>query len=214
MEYRIIVVGIGPGAPDYLLPCAKTVIGQAAVLVGGRRALETYGNHCVHTCAITGNLSEAAVFIRGHLKSKNVVVLASGDPGYYSILPYLKKEFPNNNIEVIPGISSMQVAFARIAQPWQDALLLSFHGRSPSENALSFAPDKKLGLLTDTKNTAAAIAALLLKRGWPPDSKTYLCVNLSYPDEQVIEQTLQETAMTTVSQNCIMVVIAVCTSQV
>lgn len=213
MEYQIIVVGIGPGAPEYLLPCAKQVIEEASVLVGSKRALKTYGGNCNCTCPISGNLSKAAAFIHKQLTFTDVVVLASGDPGYYSILPYLKKTFPNRKIKVIPGISSMQVAFARIALPWQNAVLLSFHGRTPHENELSYKPGKKMGLLTDTKNTTASIAQQLLGQNWPSDSRTYICVNLSYPDEQLIECTLQEAAMMPAVQNCIMVVVAACISQ-
>ncbi len=46
MAYRVIVVGIGPGAPDYLIPAAKREIDRAKVLVGSKRALATYAGHC------------------------------------------------------------------------------------------------------------------------------------------------------------------------
>ena len=59
----------------------------------------------------------------------------SGDTGYYSLLPYLKEIF-TNPIEVVPGISSMTFAFARLNEVWHDADLMSFHGRQPAPEKL------------------------------------------------------------------------------
>ena len=60
------------------------------------------------------------------------MAMVSGDPGYYSLLDALRRDFPAKQIMVIPGISAMQYAFARLALPWHDAVLASFHGRPPA----------------------------------------------------------------------------------
>ena len=106
-------MGIGPGSPDYLLPIALKKIKNAKVLVGSARALRTYGQEGIKKYNITGDLTAVMTFIEENLRSADVIVLVSGDPGYYSLLPALKRTFSTVEIEVIPGISSMQVAFPK-----------------------------------------------------------------------------------------------------
>ena len=149
MQNKIIVVGIGPGSPDYLLPIALKKIKNAKVLVGSARALSTYVQEGIKKYNITGDLTAVMTFIEENLRSADVIVLVSGDPGYYSLLPALKRTFSTVEIEVIPGISSMQVAFSRIKIAWQEATLLSFHGRIPSQEQIEYIPEKVLGTLTD-----------------------------------------------------------------
>mgnify|MGYP002656835323 FL=1 len=133
MEHTLIVAGIGPGSKEYILPKALSVIEKARYLVGGHRALSDYGHAGQEMYPITGKLSLLADWMESALKKDDVVVMVSGDPGYYSLLPWLKKRFAGNPIEVIPGISSVQSAFALITEPWQGALWLSFQGRNPED---------------------------------------------------------------------------------
>lgn len=125
MEHTLYVVGIYPGNPDYVVPKGIETIKKATVLVGSERALEDFRAPGQTTYAITGKLSILAEQIQQELVSHDVVVMVSGDTGYYSLLPYLKKKFPNQPIEVIAGISSMTFAFARLGEVWHDADLMS-----------------------------------------------------------------------------------------
>ena len=63
-------------------------------------------------------------------ESGKVVILVSGDPGLYSLLPIVKRRFPSERITVLPGISSLQALCAKIGESWSDAVILSGHGRS------------------------------------------------------------------------------------
>ncbi|MBQ6972164.1 MAG: precorrin-6y C5,15-methyltransferase (decarboxylating) subunit CbiE [Synergistaceae bacterium] len=58
-----------------------------------------------------------------------IVVLVSGDPGVFSLLPVIKSHFPRDNITVLPGISSLQALCARAGETWHNAAILSGHGR-------------------------------------------------------------------------------------
>lgn len=207
MEYKIIVVGIGPGSPDYVPPIAKACIDQAKVLVGSNRALATFARKGVETKGITGRIDEALSYIANKLAEDDVVVMVSGDPGYYSLLAALRNRFGARRLSVIPGISSMQLAFARLALPWQGARLVSLHGRRPEECELAHRAGDMLGVLTDTVYTSKIIAGLLAERGWPLGAKIYLCARLSYEDEEIIETTLEEAAARQAISHCIMVVI-------
>lgn len=190
MTHKIIVVGIGPGDPAYLLPKAQKMIEKARILVGGRRALADYSHSGARECVIGADIPGVLAFIRDALAEDDVVVMVSGDPGYYSLLDALRRTFSVGQIEVVPGISSLQLAFARLALPWHNARLLSFHGREPLEAELVRTDGAVLGMLTDGRSNSQTIAARLLSRGWREGDIMYVCTRLSYADERVIETTL------------------------
>lgn len=187
-ENKIIVAGIGPGNPDYMVPMAYQAIQQAAALVGGRRALAQFAapdGSGQHTMAVTRDIAAVMSFIRAELVQHDVVVMVSGDPGYYSLLDALRREFPVSQITVIPGISSLQLAFARLALPWHDARLASFHGRQPRPEEIRYQQGAVLGMLTDARFTSRTIPPILRKAGWPASARLHICTRLSYADEQI-----------------------------
>lgn len=190
MTHKIVVVGIGPGAPDYLLPKAQNVIANARILVGGKRALADFSRSGVRVYAIGADIPAVLAFVEKSLAEDDVVVMVSGDPGYYSLLDALRRSFPLGRIEVVPGISSLQLAFARLSLPWHNARLLSFHGREPMPEELSRASGAVLGMLTDGRNHSQAIAQRLLDAGWHTQDRMYVCTRLSYEDEHILETTL------------------------
>lgn len=206
MGYRIIVAGIGPGNPKYVLPAAAEAIQNAKVLVGGSRALADFARDGQMTMPIRGDIPAVMDFIRKHLETSDVVAMVSGDPGYYSLLDALRREFSEDVINVIPGISSVQYAFSKLALPWHDALLLSFHGRVPDDSALKYEKGKILGLLTDAKYSSKTIPDVLMKHGWPADARLSVCSRLSYEDEEIVRTTLGKAADEKEQTHCILVV--------
>lgn len=192
MEHTLYVVGIGPGNPDYVVPKGLDIIRRATILVGSERALADFSTEQQVTYPITGKLGELTAFIEEQLLHHDVTVMVSGDTGYYSLLPYLKKKFPHVPMEVIPGLSSMTFAFARLHEVWQDADLMSFHGRVPAVEKLAYHKGKKMGFLTDNEYNPAKIAAYLIELGWPPTTKAAACERLSYEDEYIERRTLEE----------------------
>lgn len=190
MTHKIIVVGIGPGDPAYLLPKAQKTIENARILVGGKRALADYSHSGARECVIGADIPGVLTFIREALTEDDVVVMVSGDPGYYSLLDALRRTFPIGSIEVVPGISSLQLAFARLALPWHSARLLSFHGREPQTEELVRTEGAVLGMLTDGRSNSQTIAARLLAHGWKNEDTMYICTRLSYADENIQEITI------------------------
>ena len=132
--------------------------------------------------------------------------MVSGDPGYYSMLDLLRKNFPPSMIEVIPSISAMQLAFAKIALPWHDATLLSFHGRQPARADLKYSAGKILGLLTDAEFNSVTISKILIDCGWDKNSSVTICEKLSYPDEKIFITTLDAAAQEKPVKHCILIV--------
>lgn len=207
MEHKIIVVGIGPGAKEYILPAALSIIKDAKILIGSKRALADYAQKACITETITGDIEKTMQFIAQFRTQNDVVIMVSGDPGYYSLLVAIRKKFSPEIIQVIPGISSMQLAFAKLALPWQDARLISLHGRKPNDYDISFAKEKVLGILTDTVYTSKTISKLLIEYEWPQATCVYCCTRLSYADEQILKTTLEDAVHQEEFTHCIMVVI-------
>ena len=205
MENKIIVAGIGPGGEKFITPAALEKIQAAKFLLGGRRALAQFATN-QETCAITGDLDAAINFIREKISIGEVVVMVSGDPGYYSLLDLLRKKFSPSIIEVIPSISAMQLAFAKLALPWHSATLLSFHGRRPADSDLKFAQGKILGLLTDADFNSVTIPKILIDCGWHENSNVAICARLSYPDEKIICTTLADAITREPIKHCILIV--------
>jgi len=207
MEYKVIVVGIGPGSPDYILPIASRHIEEAKVLVGSQRALGVFAPNHIVTKVIDKDIKGVLTFIHESLAGSDVVVMVSGDPGFYSLLAALKANFTHEQMTVIPGISSMQLAFARISEVWQDAVLISMHGRQASNEDLQYKPHKKLGILTDHEHNPSHIAGVLINYGWPTDRQVWLGEALSYEHENSKKLTLGEAVHITGFTHCVMVVI-------
>lgn len=206
MEHSITVIGIGPGHPEYVLPVAASLIREARILAGSRRVLETFAELRHETRIVDGDIATFMNWLRDAIRRDEIVVLVSGDPGYFSLLDALRREFSAEAIRVIPGVSSYQVAFARIGLPWHDAVLLSFHGREPGEETLQYQPGRLLSILTDGTNHPAVIAEKLLVRGWLATTVTWLCRDLSYETETIVHSTLSEVLSIDGFESCVMVV--------
>ena len=206
MEHSLTVVGIGPGSPEYVLPAAKKAIESAAVLVGGARALQEYSRPDQKTLKVDADIRGMLDAVRGLLAKEDIVVMVSGDPGYFSLLDSMRREFPAGCIRVIPGISSFQFAFARLGMPWQGAGLVSAHGRQPAMSELVHETGRVLSILTDRTNHPARIALWLKEQGWPAQARVWLCRNLSYADETILETTLELALQISGFDSCVMVV--------
>lgn len=204
---RIKVIGVGPGAPEYLTPAAKSALAAANIVVGGKRHLDCLARTDQKTFVIKNNLTAAVEFIRLH-RQHGVAVLASGDPGLYGILGYLRRYFPPEEFEVIPGISSVQLAFARLAMPWHDAIVLSAHGRDMASLVNTILSHAKVALLTGPGNPPDGIARQLLEGGMK-NRKIYCCCHLGYPEEEILVDTPDNLADRDFSgtSNCVMVIL-------
>lgn len=200
------MAGIGPGNPDYIVPAARRAIAEAKVLVGGSRALAEFARTGQRTMTIKGDIPAVIAFIGEQLVSQDVVAMVSGDPGYFSLLDALRRTFPSECLQVIPGISAVQLAFSRLAMPWHEARLLSMHGRMPQMDVLRYEPGAVLGILTDAVHNSHSIPALLLQLGWPAKTALFICERLSYEDERICSTTLQKAAAGPEITHCVLVV--------
>jgi precorrin-6Y C5,15-methyltransferase (decarboxylating) len=158
------VIGLGMSTED-LAPKALEIIREAQVLLGGRRLLGYFPEHPARKIILgkdpEGTLAQIPALAADH----RVVVLASGDPLFYGVGPLVVKLLGPEKVVVHPNITAVQAACARLKVAWQDAAIISLHGRGfeALEEALDRA--EKLIVYTDPEHTPAAIAQLLLARG-------------------------------------------------
>jgi precorrin-6Y C5,15-methyltransferase (decarboxylating) len=198
---KISVIGVGPGPREFLTRAAVRAIEEAEVLVGGEEVLKRFNGR--EKKVVTRDIREIMDYLR-EKKNKRIGVLTSGDPCFYSILAAILREFPREEVEIIPGISSLQLCLARIKETMNDAVLVSLHGRGLEE--LSKAVEsRKLVILTDEANPANLVAGHLLKR-YPRDTRVFVCENLARREERITGGTLAGIAKGEFAGNAVMVV--------
>lgn len=190
-SYKLTIVGCGPGGKDYLTRIAENRIRDSEILIGHKRLLALFSNSKAKKIPIKGNYEEIINKIRNTYKKKKTVVLVTGDPGIHSYAQLILKAIGADNCEVIPGISSVQVAFARIGLPWEDAFILSLHGEDMKDMMDVVRRNPKVAILTDDKNSPCRIARKLLKSRIL-DRRIFLCENLTLENERVREVRLEE----------------------
>ena len=189
---KFLVAGVGPGSREYLLPITEKKAEEADVLIGGLRALELFSNLEKEKLEITANLKEIRDYIRDNYQEKKILVLVSGDPGLYSLLKYLKRYFSSEKIEVIPGVSALQLGFARANLVWQDAKIISLHGSKDLDKLFrAVKEEKKVGLFTDGDFPPDEIAEYLVEQGIE-GKKGFVAENLSYSSERIVDKKLGE----------------------
>ncbi|WP_103543953.1 precorrin-6y C5,15-methyltransferase (decarboxylating) subunit CbiE, partial [Streptomyces sp. SM1] len=121
--------GAGTGAGAGAAVDARVTAG-AELVVGGRRHLDAVRLPEGAERIVLGPLAPALDTIGTYVaEERPVVVLASGDPGFFGIVRALAERFGPERLDVRPGVPSVAAAFARVGVAWDDAVVVSAHGR-------------------------------------------------------------------------------------
>ncbi len=178
----VYIVSLGPGDLRYTLPIGLEIISKSEVLVGGRRLLETVENLSKENCQKI--IFDSKTDLQKVLENfDNVTILASGDATFFGILKTVLKYVSNENVIVIPGISSVQYLASKLAINTDELITLSFHGKTP-ENLDVLKYFKSGAFLTDDKSAPQVVAQILKENGITYE-KFYVGENLSYKNEQI-----------------------------
>lgn len=185
---KVTIVGCGPGSKKYMTWHALQQINSAEVLIGSRRLLSLFTDTEADTFILNNNYKMLITRIVSLRKNKKVVVLVSGDTGFFSYAKLIIDKIGIENCEVVPGISSVQLAFAKIGRTWNDACFMSLHGRKGNLVSVvkKIMENDKVAVLTDNSNNVKLIARKLLDAGLK-DRKIYVCENLSLVKERIRE---------------------------
>ena len=191
----ITIVGCGPGALDHLLPVAHRAIAEADVLVGAKRLLALFPTMTAERIVVGANIPQLLDQMAPRVGRANIAVLVTGDPGVCSLAQPVIQRFGRENCRVIPGISSVQVAFARLGLDWFGARLLSAHERIPELDTADLRMQDKIAVLAGNAATTPWIAALAARLAGT--HAVFVCQDLTLPEEQVRSLSPAELAAST-----------------
>ncbi|MCP5037118.1 MAG: precorrin-6y C5,15-methyltransferase (decarboxylating) subunit CbiE [Rhodobacteraceae bacterium] len=167
------IVGIGEDGLVGLTPATRAVVEAAEVIVGGER------HHALTEVCGAEQISWPSPFdaLLGTLegqKGRRVVVLASGDPLWFSVGARIGRHIDPGEITYHPQVGAFQLAAARMGWSMADLETLTVHGR-PVEQMIAFIqPDARLLVLTTGAETPGQIAAFLTRRGFGKSRMTVL----------------------------------------
>ncbi len=197
----IYVIGLGLEGVGGLGSEALSALRRSGLIAGGTRHLEGLDDLSEikgERIPVTSDLPGLVKSIRDYISKNNratVTVLATGDPLLYGIGNYIIRTFGKKNVRVIPAVSIVHEAFARIKESSKGLKILSLHGRKADFSALSheISSNGTLALFTDTHNTPDKVARGLLEAGLT-GVKVYVCEALGYKEERVRCGSLKRTA--------------------
>ncbi|MGB3555345.1 MAG: precorrin-6y C5,15-methyltransferase (decarboxylating) subunit CbiE, partial [Jannaschia sp.] len=177
----IHIVGIGEDGLDGLSPATRAVVEAAEVIVGGDR------HHTLSDTLSARRLAwphpfDALIGTLDSLRGQRVVVLATGDPLWFSVGARIGRSIPPAEIAYHPQLSAFQLAAARMGWSMADLETLTVHGR-PVEQMIAFIqPAARLLILTTGAETPGQIATFLADRGFGASPMTVLA-NMGGPTE-------------------------------
>ncbi len=189
---KVYILGIGDDGLDGLTRAARELLDQADVIIGSAPTLAAIGSGQAQRLVVDGDPQEVARQVANH-GAEQVVVLASGDPLFYGTARYLCEKLGKDRFEVVPHVSSMQLAFARVKESWDEAYLTNLAQANLDRVMERIRVAERVGLFTTDDFTPARVAAALLERGIDYFT-AYVCENLGSPDERVTQGELSELA--------------------
>ena len=188
----INIVGIGDDGIEGLTASTVAIIRQADLLVGPSEIIKKFQSDVGDVWDPGSDYEALSIRIDGS-RDQKVVVLAAGDPLFYGTARFLCDRIGKDRIRVIPNVSTMQLAFARVKENWDEAYLTDLGNQSIDLVVQKIRSAGRVGLFTTSENPPQLLAKALLAAR--VDYFTgYVCENLGSPDERVTSGTLAEIA--------------------
>ncbi len=188
---KLVIVGIGDDGLAGLTEPARKVVLSADLILGAPQALALLEETPARKQALEPEMGEALKQVREALKARRPVLVSSGDPLFYGVARYLCDRLGKDLFEVVPHVSSMQLAFARVKESWEDATLINLAGR-PIESIIDrIRTAEKIGLFSSEECPPPRLARALLDHGIDY-FRAFVCENLGSPDERVTQAELSD----------------------
>jgi len=188
-NHRITIIGVGDDGAPGLTQHAVELIQQATCLIGPASLLSKFPNFAGPTESIGSDWDRLAN--RLEHAEEGTVVLTSGDPLFYGTARFLCDRLGKDRFEVLPHVSSMQLAFARVKESWDEAYLTNLATQPLDRVIERIRSAEKVGIFTSEETPPQRLAEALLARG-VNYFNAYVCENLGAPDERVTRCTLQD----------------------
>lgn len=186
---QVNIVGIGPGNTELLTAAARQAIEKSNILIGDKRMLADFAdeNKIIHPTIKVAEIVEA---IQKADAMDEVAVLVSGDVGFFSLAKTISGKLPECNCTRYCGISSLVYFASKLEMSWDDAKIVSMHGREQKLVA-AVAQNEKVFSLTGGDNSPQVLCQKLCDYGLG-DVKVYVGENLSYAEEKITCATAEE----------------------
>jgi len=188
---KIYIVGIGGDGLAGLTARGREILTTADLIFGSEGVLRLLPEVNGERFRIGADLQEVLDKLRSNFGTKKMAVVAGGDPLFYGVARYLCDRLGKDRFEVLPHVSSMQLAFARIKETWEEAYLTDLSTRSLDDVLDRIRTHETIGLFTSENHHPARIARELLVRG-VDYFRAYVCENLGGPDERITQGELHE----------------------
>ena len=196
------IIGILDDGWAGLSDTARSHLQAAACVIGAGRTLDLVRSQLSGERLLKdmdGALGAVPLWIaEAHAAGQRVVILATGDPLCHGIASWLSGKLGPAAIEVLPAVSTLQLAFARFKTPWQDVRIATCHtadtgewfaGATPEHGLYALmrtiARNPRVALFTGPQNTPGRLARALISAGYGEDSKLSIACRLCLPDEEI-----------------------------
>jgi precorrin-6B C5,15-methyltransferase / cobalt-precorrin-6B C5,C15-methyltransferase len=189
---KITIIGIGDDGFEGLTRQALELLQTAGTVFGPSNLLSKLPSGSFQTVSLSADLDQAVQTVSSPHRGP-LVLVASGDPLFYGVARYLCDRLGKDRFDVLPHVSSMQLAFARVKESWDEAYLSNLSTQTLPNVLSRIRGAQKVGLFTTEQASPNRVCQALLDQG--VDYFTvYVCENLGSPDERVTRGTLAEIA--------------------
>lgn len=193
LQSKLVIVGIGDDGIPGLTESTRQLVMTADVILGAPATLRLLGNAPGRRVSLEPDMPAALRQVRECLSAQRPILVSSGDPLFYGIARYLCDRLGKEQFEVVPHVSSMQLAFARVKESWEDAYLTSLAGRPIATVIDRIRTADKVGVFSSDEYPPSKLARALLDRGIDY-FRAFVCENLGSPDERVTQAELADLA--------------------
>jgi cobalt-precorrin-7 (C5)-methyltransferase len=204
---KLHLVGIGPGSKEYLTFKAKETVESSDILIGSRRALELFADVEAEKMELgVRNMDEMLkLAVSKACHGKSVSLLSTGDPGFSGVLKPILKLAGDLDIEVVPGVSSVQICAAKLQIPWDEANIITMHGKGISKDLLNMLANGKPTIILPN-STIEELVNFLTENSVDPGRQVSVCEKMNYPDERILKTTLKDVLTEKFGYMCVLVV--------
>ena len=185
-DVKLVIVGIGDDGLAGLTESARRIVLESDLLLGSPSMLKLLDGVGGRRQVLEAEMSAALRQVHQAMGAERPVLVSGGDPLFYGVARYLCDRLGKDQFEVIPHVSSMQLAFARVKETWDDAYLTSLAGRPLESIVDRIRTAEKVGIFPSDDHPPARIFRELLDRGIDY-FKAFVCENLGSPDERVTQ---------------------------
>ncbi len=193
-EAKVHIIGVGSDGLAGLTARARDLLSSAEVVFGSDNALALVPELRAERRQLGPDLPGAVAALSEFFqRPRKGVILATGDPLFYGVARYLCDRLGKDHFEVIPHVSSMQLAFARIKESWEEAYLTNLASHPLGSVLDRIRTAETVGLFTSEQEGPPQVARELLARGIDY-FRAYVCENLGGPDERVTQGELGDVA--------------------